>query len=109
MDFLVRQIKAWGTILCLGALTIACVPTDVIPKLRAAEAVVEQQVDATLEYTVDRLCQLPVDTMARASADSDMAKAIYYACPEVREFTLNMLRSVGEDRFNVNIDVGIPE
>ena len=97
-------------ILILGALaTVACTPTTAIPRLEQANKALEVEVDTALEFTLKRLCSLPVDTMGRQTEDADMVKAVFYACPQVRSLTLNILRAVGTDSFNVDVTVGVPE
>ena len=94
--------------LVLAALLLAgCLPSAGIARFQAAEAIAENEIDAVVAFAVDRLCQMKLDIMARAAArDSDMARAMYYACPELRGLVLTTLQAVGRDGLKVEVRIG---
>jgi hypothetical protein len=95
--------------LCLAAFTqilTGCLPSAGIARFQAAEAIAENEIDAVVAFAVDRLCQLKVDIMARAAArNADMARAMYYACPDVRSLMMTTLQAVGNDGLKVEFRV----
>ena len=79
-------------------------------KLIAYTAKDHGETDKTLAFVKQRLCRLPVDVMGRAAiASAADARAMFYACPEVRSLALSVLRAGGEGGFDVSVNVGPAE
>jgi hypothetical protein len=90
------------TALLLGG----CLPSAGIARFQAAEAIAENEIDAVVAFAVDRLCQLKLDIMARAAArNSDMARAMYYACPELKGLVLTTLQAIGSDGLKIEVQI----
>jgi hypothetical protein len=83
-----------------------CLPSAGIARFKAAEAVAESEIDTVVAFAVDRLCELKLDIMARAAArNSDMARAMYYACPELKGLVLTTLQAVGSEGLKVEVQI----
>lgn len=76
------------------ALAGCALPSQTIKAIEAVEPIAEREVDATVRFAVSRLCELKVDILARASVDSDKARAMFWACPELRALLTNVMQSV---------------
>ena len=75
----------------------ACTPSRLIGAWNAADAAAEREVDAVLGFVRQRLCRLPIDVLNRArTSDRDLGRALYYACPEVREFIRGVQADLGQ-------------
>ncbi len=95
-----------AVIACILLLT-SCLPSAGIARFQAVEAIAENEIDAVVAFAVDRLCQLKLDIMARAAArNSDMARAMYYACPELKGLVLTTLQAIGSDGLKVEVRIG---
>jgi hypothetical protein len=92
-------------ITCILLLT-GCLPSAGIARFKAAEAIAENEIDAMVAFAVDRLCQMKLDIMARAAArNPDMARAMYYACPELKGLVLTTLQAVGSEGLKIEVQI----
>lgn len=95
-----------GVILTVFLMFSGCTPSTGIARFEQFDAAAEVETDAILEFTVKRLCSLPIDILARNAAESsDTAKGMYYLCDPVRNLVFSILGAIGQGGMDVNVEM----
>ena len=77
--------------LCCALVALGgCLPSSTIAKAKTVEAAAQSEIDAVLQANVHVLCVVSVAALGRASVDTDIARGMYWMCPEVRELVNNI-------------------
>jgi hypothetical protein len=96
----------YAVILFAAFMLSACLPSEGVQKLEAAEAVAEREIQEISRYGVRRLCDLPGNNLSEASNSLNLAIAMFFACPEVKNLVMNTIQAMSQMGISIVPDRG---